>query len=158
MQWTRLRSYRQANKFRGPRALEHGERIQLRTSSVTRRDQLDACAGKVAGEVSRTSIGHRPVDLVQRVRPVAYGEATKPYVQRGANVSAPEGTRVPPLLLFLAPSVGRRREQGSPFASLPRIIRQSATFKLLRPAAADDFGARFQWTAVHLRAAVQRIA
>ena len=65
--------------------------------------------------------------------------------------------KITPPLRTRTPSVAGGNK-GPPFASLPRIIRQSATFKLLRPAAADDFGACFQWTAVRLRAAVQRIA
>ena len=74
---------------------------------------------------------------------------------------SPEGPRVPPLLRFLAPSVGRRRDQGSPlcFASGVRCrttVNTWAPFESWRTVnelltVADDFGGR-----THLRDDVGR--
>ena len=45
----------------------------------------------------------------------AGGNKGPPFASHPRTIRrSPEGTRVPPLLRILAPSVGRRREQGSP--------------------------------------------
>ena len=95
-------------------------------------------------------------------RSVAGGTKGPPFASLPRTIRrSPEGPRVPPLLRFLAPSVGRRRDQGSPlcFASGVRCrttVNTWAPFESWRTVnelltVADDFGGR-----THLRDDVGR--